>query len=324
MQRYLNSTSIPLPMAVFLASDNYDYEPDTISATSLIKPIRQIILSKRLPPEMQLIDISSLVKSRMGGAIHDGIERAWKTNYERAMEHLGYPEQVIKRIRINPDPDTVTPTDIPVYLEQRSYRDIDGYKLSGKYDFIAEGMVEDFKSTSTFTWVNATKTDDYRLQGSIYRWLNPKIVTKDHMRIQFLFTDWNQGKAKADPAYPQSAVDKQMIPLLSLEETEQYIRNKLDLISTYKDAPEEALPKCTDKELWRSDPIFKYFKNPEKRTRSTKNFTDRNEAYTRLAQDGGVGIVEEVPGKVVACKYCPAFAICSQKDELIAEGSLTL
>jgi len=43
-----------------------------------------------------------------------------------------------------------------------------------------------------------------------------------------------------------------------------------------------------------------------------------------MAADGGVGIVVEKPGQVLACKYCPAFPICSQKDELIADGSLQL
>ena len=46
MRKYLNGTNVPLSVALFLADDNYDYEPNTISATALIRPIRQIILSK--------------------------------------------------------------------------------------------------------------------------------------------------------------------------------------------------------------------------------------------------------------------------------------
>ena len=47
MSVYLNPSQVPLSLAVFLATDNYDYEPDTISATGLIRPLRQIILAKR-------------------------------------------------------------------------------------------------------------------------------------------------------------------------------------------------------------------------------------------------------------------------------------
>ena len=43
----------------------------------------------------------------------------------------------------------------------------------------------------------------------------------------------------------------------------------------------------------------------------------------RLMKDGGKGIVVEVPGAVVACNYCPAFTVCRQKDEYLADGTLT-
>jgi len=182
-------------------------------------------------------------------------------------------------------------------------------------------------------WNSADKAEDYALQGSMYRWLNPKIVTDDHMAINFLFTDFQPFRAKADPNYPPHATPQKLIPLKSIEETDQFVRNKLTLLERFKDAPEEELPLCTDKELWRKAPEWKYYKNPEKRTRSTKNFkvdefgsenAARSAAYTRLAKDKNVGVVVEVPGEVVACKYCAAFPICSQKDALIADGSLKL
>ncbi|WP_289100956.1 hypothetical protein [uncultured Marinobacter sp.] len=333
MRKYLNVHNVPLSMAVFLATDNYDYEENTISVTKLIKPVRQLVLASRVPESQALEDISGLVKSRMGSAIHDAIERSWVHNKDAAMKALGYPQRLIDKVLINPDPDAVTEDHIPVYLEQRSYREVMGYTVSGKFDFVAEGRVEDFKSTSTMAWNSADKAEDYALQGSMYRWLNPKIVTDDHMAINFLFTDFQPFRAKADPNYPPHATPQKLIPLKSIEETDQFVRNKLTLLERFKDAPEEELPLCTDKELWRKAPEWKYYKNPEKRTRSTKNFkvdefgsenAARSAAYTRLAKDKNVGVVVEVPGEVVACKYCAAFPICSQKDALIADGSLKL
>ena len=41
-------------------------------------------------------------------------------------------------------------------------------------------------------------------------------------------------------------------------------------------------------------------------------------------EDGQVGIVVEKPGLVMACKYCSAFSACSQKDDLVASGDLTI
>ena len=323
MRTFENSTGVPLSMAVYLATDHYDYIPNTISATGLMKPIRQTILGPRVPASLATNDILSVVKSRLGTSIHDGFEKAWVGgHYINAMQKLGYPQGVIDRITVNPEGELASDA-IPVYLEIRSFREIDGVTISGKFDFVAEGRVEDLKTTSTYTWVNGTKTDDYRTQGSIYRWLNPEIITADTMLIQFVFTDWMGAKAKADPRYPQRQTEKLEIPLMSLAETEAYIRGRLKQFKAHRDLPEADLPLCTDKELWRKDPAFKYYKNPDKRTKSTKNFNTLLEAQVRLVEDNNVGIVVTVPGKVIACNYCAAYPICTQKDAYLANGTLT-
>lgn len=325
MQSYSNVSSVPLSLAIFLASDNYDYDPNTISATALIKPIRQIILGGRVDTSTASIDLISMVASRMGTAIHDGIERAWLTNYKKAMSAIGIPPKVVDKVRINPTgDDRLEDGIIPIYLEQRVQKQVGKYLISGKFDFVGEGRVEDFKTTSTYTAVNNTNDAKYILQGSIYRWLNPEIITKDEMAIQFLFTDWSAMRAKQDPNYPQQRIQQRILPLKSIAEIDQYVRDKLNQIDHYMDAEEQNIPLCSDDDLWRSAPVFKYYKNPEKTTRSTKNFDTKQEAYVRLAEEGGKGIVIEHPGQVTACKYCSAFSVCSQKDALIAQGDLIL
>ena len=87
-------------MAVFLATDHYDYIPGTFSATKLLKPIRQLILTPRVPPELQTADLEDLVASRMGTAIHSGIELAWSPeNFPKAMEKLGYSPDLIAKVK---------------------------------------------------------------------------------------------------------------------------------------------------------------------------------------------------------------------------------
>ena len=326
MSKYANTSSVPLSLAVFLATDNYDHDQDesTISATALIKPLRQIVLSARVPEDMTPVDLVNLVPSRMGSAIHDAIERSWKDNYSNALAILGYPKRVIEKIRINPKPEELTDGVIPIYMEQRAKKTVGKFTVTGKYDFIGDGRVEDFKSTSTYTATNNTNDEKYIWQGSIYRWLNPQIITKDEMAIQFIFTDWSKAKAMADPKYPQQRIQQRILPLKSIQETDAFVTRKLNQIEQYWGATEEQLPLCTDTDLWRSEPVFKYYKNPEKRARSTKNFDNRHDAQLRYIEDGSVGIVVEQPGQVTACKYCPAFAVCSQKDALIASGDLVL
>jgi len=326
MQLYSNVSSVPLSMAVFLATDHYDHidEENYISATSLIKPLRQLILSSRVPRETAPPDLGAMIASRMGQALHDGIERAWIHNYQTALKALGHPQKVIDLIKVNPDRGSLKEGDIPVYLEQRAFKTVGKYRIGGKFDFVGEGRLEDFKSTSVYTAIHNTKDEDYCLQGSIYRWLNPDIVTKDSMAIQFIFTDWSGAKARQDPSYPQKRTVERVIGLKSIAETDAYVRRKLTLIEQYWDAPEAKIPECSDSDLWRSEPVFKYYKNPDKRSRSTKNFDTKQEANLRLAEDGHKGIVIERPGQVTACKYCSGFSVCTQKDRLIASGDLEI
>lgn len=324
--KYSNVSDVPLALAVFLATDSYDHNEDknTISATALLKPIRQIVLPSRLPVGEGLNSLGDMMASRIGTAIHDGIESAWKNNYKQALENIGMNKNVIDRIAINPKPEELTSNTIPIYLEQRLTRQIGKRKITGKFDFIGEGILQDFKSTSVWTYMYQTNTDKYQQQGSIYRWLDSNLITSDTMQIHFIFTDWKAPKFGGDPKYPTKRFLTQSIPLMNLNDTEKFITNKLNQIDKYWDAPEETIPECTDEELWRSSPIYKYYKNPSKLTRSTKNFDTPQEAYLRLAEDHNVGVVIASPGEVKACKYCPAYVACSQKDKLIASGDLII
>ena len=317
--KYSNFGNLPLPIAVWLASDSYTNE-NTISATSLLKSTRQIILSKRVPEETGLVDISSLVASRMGTAIHNAIETAWD-NPEQALIDLGMPK-VMDFLNINHYKEG----EHNISFEVRSYKEINGLLVSGQFDCVMDGQLYDFKSTKTYAFNDEHKAQDYIMQGSIYRYLNQQLITEDSISIIFIFTDWTPGKLYEDN-YPRAAVVEKHFPLLSIRDTEKFIKDKLNEIKMYADAPEAEIPYCNDKELWRTAPTYKYYKTIEayeQGKRSTKNFTDISEANARMYQDGGTGIVVTVPGSVRACKYCPAFTVCSQKDYYIQSGELKL
>ena len=313
-----NYGEIALPLAVWLAADGYDFNPGqskSISATSLLKPVRQILLQERLTDETRIqTDVSDRIASRLGHTIHDGIEKAWKGSYKESMKLLGYPQKLIDRVVINPtDPQ---PEDFPVYLEQRVSKEFMGYRISGKFDMILDGTIHDFKSTSAFSW-KGNKDEDYAMQGSVYRWLNRDKVTQDRMYIHFIFTDWQKHEARRNPDYPQQRLATKTFDLLSLSQTEDWLRTKFKTLEQYALEDEDKLPQCTDKDLWRSDPVWKYFSDPLKAdtpgARSTKNFDNPAEANAFKAEKGK-GVVVHVPGQVKACSYCPVFNICTQKD----------
>lgn len=325
---YTNLTGIDLSLAVWLVHDDYDFvATDTaISATGLLKPTRQIVLARRLDQMVQQglvqakpVDLASRIAARLGHAIHDSVEHAWKSGHKEALRLLGLPQSVIDRVRLNPSPqESLEPDIIPIYIEVRSARQLKGFTIAGKMDQCIDGRLKDTKSTSVWTQVFGRKDEDYSKQLSIYRWLNPHIVTEDEGDISFVFTDWKKSDSFGRPDYPQSRISKPMaVPLLSLRETETFISKKIDEILKYQDAPETSLPRCTDAELWRSETVWKYFSKPENK-KATKVFEGadaKTEAMKHLSSVGHKGLVREFPGKVKACSYCPAFPLCTQKDE---------
>lgn len=328
--RYTNVSAVPLALMPFLATDHYDHnaDPFTISATTLLKPLRQIILPSRVPEDFGLIDLASQMANRLGSAIHDGIERAWRTNFFNALLACGYKEKLIERIRIDPTDEELAanPDIIPFYMEQRASRKIGKWTVTGKWDFIGEGKVQDYKTASTWSYKNQVNADKQRKQGSIYRWLDPKKITEDEMLIHHIFMDWKVGMIKSDPNYPPQRFHTQKFELLTLAETEAFIRAKLALIEQHWDTPEDQLPLCDDEELWRTEPKYKYYANGDTNSaRSTKNFDTMQDAQIFMSvEKKGVGAIKEVLGEVKACTYCAGFPVCSQKDALIKAGELKL
>jgi len=322
---FTNKTGISLPMAVWLAHDTYDHnnEPHTISATSLLKPIRSTVLGMRIKDRN--VDISDLIPSQMGTSFHTALEVAWVEGYKTSMKKLGFPESLIESITINPPKTTVLPDGaMPIYLEQRASKKMGEWTISGKFDMVLEGALHDLKSCGTYGYITGDNVLKYIQQGSIYRWLNQDIVTEDILYIEYLFTDWSKMKAAQDPKYPQSRILTKKYTLMSIPETENFIQRKLLEISNAMPMGQKDMPLCTSEELWEKASTWKYYKNPAKKSRSTKNFDNAMDANTRLVQDGGSGEVVMVKGEVVFCRYCSASTICLQAEQYIMDGRLVL
>lgn len=328
--KYTNTTNIPLPLAIWLASDSYMYAKtaNEISATTLMKSPRYIIATRRamfpeqfksslkLEPELLrtllLEDISNKIASRMGTAIHSAIDQAITGNHVNALTDLGYEANVINKILINPEPDKVNKESITFYTENRMYKDILNFSISGQYDVVINGELHDIKTTSTFTYTNGLKDKDYIIQGSIYKWLNPELVTGSNIVINFLFTDWSKNYALSREDYPKCRALGKSYELWSLDKTESYIKDKLNTINQYWEAPLEEIPCCTEDQLYSSKPVYKYYKGGyAEGKRSTKNFDTHVEATLYRGTHNNVGEIIVNKG---APFYCPCCQITSSSN----------
>ena len=326
--KYTNNNNISLPLAVWLMHDDYDYDSRTnvISATSLLKPTRALVLKYQNAGLDKSVDITDLVSARMGSAIHTIAEKAWlhTPNIKNALAALG-TSNLTGQFIVNPSDDVLKDmqeSSIPVYVEQRHETTVGDYIISGKYDLVLDGTLSDYKSTSVWTYIYDSNAMKYTQQGSIYKWLAPDRITDNKVSIQFIFTDWSAANAARDSKYPQSRVLTRDYPLWSTDRTENYIKDKLQDVTSLLDKPQEQLPQCTSEELWESATKYKYFKNPDAQ-RATKNFDSLDEANVRLATEG-IGTIKTVPGEAKACRYCEVVEVCDQAQSLINQGRLVL
>lgn len=320
--KYTNKDNIPLALAVLFCSDFYDYNRSekTISATSLLDTTKQIILSQRLTGEGEM-DVSDRIASSLGSAIHTALEQAWLNKPKQILESLGYSQEIRNKIQVNPERICAFEKEIiPIYVEQRASKQIAGWTVTGKFDIIIDGRLNDLKNRQAYAYIFQSNAEKDILQASIYRWLNQDKVTQEDFSILWLFTDWSKKEARQNKDYPQRRWIEQKYKLKPIKEIEEYIVNKLNTIDKLLDKPESELPKCNKEELWMDDPIWKYYKDPTKTARSTKNFSSQSEANMRLIKDGNVGLVVEHKAYAKRCSYCPCSTICEQYLDLKSQG----
>lgn len=304
---FTNKFNFPEQIVYWLQTDDYDHSksPNTVSATTLMKPVQAVEIEQRFKDKI-VTDVSDLVTSRYGTAIHDSFEKA------------------------NP-PNTIQ--------EVRFYRDFEEFTISGKVDMIRDmdkdvHRITDLKSTSVWTYTKGSRKEDYSLQMSIYKWLCKKGYYIDNLEkklsrlpiaetadIFYVFTDWSKAEARnKGNSYPQSRVATMTVELLSDEEIEKWISNRLELIRDARKQPLNKLPKCTKEELWQSDTTWAVKKKGGKRATAVAGSSQ--EAYA-IASKKPDYIVEKRDGEARRCDYCLAKPFCLQAQQLQRDGLIT-
>jgi hypothetical protein len=325
MTQVKNNGNIPLPLAVMFLHDDYDHQnvnhPKTLSVTTLLKPIQEIILSQKyLQPlhKYSVIDLANISSSSLGSAMHSLLEKAW-SKPQKALQLLDYPMHIINNILINPEPNELTDSSIPIYIEQRTTKQINGWNITGKFDLIFDGYLYDLKYRKAYSYLAQSNKEHDTLQGSMYRWLNPEKVLEDWFSIVWILSDWNKASTVTNKQYPPNKYIEQRLALLSTQATERFITDVLDQIEANLDKPDHLLPKCSPEDLWMDSPIWKYYKTKGS-NRSTKNYDNEYAAITHFIKDGAVGEIIKVQGNARRCEYCSVNQICSQVKELKAQG----
>ena len=293
--KYTNKFGFPEYVVEWLKFDEYDLQKGAISATSLMKPPKMYVLEQMYSDDIE-IEVSDLVASRYGTAIHDSVEKVKLTN---------------------------------AIQEKRIATIIDGAKIVGKFDIMLKTEEEtyklvDVKSTSVWTYIYGSKDEDYVKQLSIYRLLgvrNGYPVEKD-AEIFMVFTDWSPSKAKREEEYPDTRVKIKKIKLWSIKETEEWIEERLRMFRETAAAPQKDMPDCNEEELWGDKTTYAVMKKGRKT--AVRVLNSELEADTYIERNTEFNpkdlYVEKRPAKVRRCNYCKVKEFCKQYGELKSKG----
>ena len=269
----------------------------TLSATSLLKPVRAHWLTKRYGDSLET-DVLDRLSSKFGDAVHASFAQVQTPNVLKE-------NRTSKSIIVDGQP----------------------YTINGKYDILAKEngvwVLKDIKTTSVWSFIFRGKDEDYIKQLSVYRWLlSNDYVIDDTGYIHFVFTDWQSSKAKQDTegTYPKHKIQANYkINLMDISDTDDWIMARVKEFHDAKDVADDQLPLCTNEELWAESDTWAVYKQGMT-SRAAK--VCKSEAEARLyIQDKGIrGFVQHRPGKVKHCKYCSASPFCNQFKDLQAKN----
>ena len=270
MATFTNVHGLPQSIVAAVTADPYVGGGD-ISVTKLIDApqVRTLMAKHR---DAITTDVSERIWSLLGQAVHTILERA-------ALRQEG------------------------MVAEDRLYADVAGWQLSGQFDVmhLDTGVLSDYKVTTVYKLQN---TDAWTQQLNVLRWLAHKNgITVNTLEIIAILRDWKKGEAERKPeTYPQTPITRVEIPVWSLEDTEEYI---LDRVQLHQFSQKGGRVDCTDDERWYTGTQFALMKGGGKR--AVKLFDERP---TEIPEGHHV---EERPGEYRRCaSYCEVRAFCPQ------------
>jgi hypothetical protein len=272
MPTITNTLNLPAAIVAAVTNDPYTSGNSDVSATKLIDAPQVVHLSRQHHDKLT-VDVSERIWALLGQAVHTILERA------------GLREE-------------------GMVVEERLYAQVLGWTISGQVDrmHVDAGKLSDYKVTTVY---KKHGSDSWTKQLNVLRWLahqNGHVV--DSLEIVAIFRDWRKTDSERQQDYPAAAVQVIPVPVWSLEETEDYIYERVALHQAARkgvDVP------CTDQERWYSGTKYALMKVGGKRALRVVDSRDMLEPV------GDGQFIQERPGEYKRCQhYCDVRDFCAQ------------
>ena len=222
--KIVNTSGIPDSIFRYLSQDNYDYEVkgDSFSVTEILNPVQIVILKRRHWKDLTVDAIDQLWKL-LGSGVHAILEK------EKGIEK-------IERLKV----------------------EILGRTVSGRWDRIFNNEITDYKVTSAWSVVYGSRDNEWMEQLSIYRWLYFKVkgvLLAPRGYIVALLRDWSDKnteplKSGKENKYPKAPALQIGFDLMTPEQTENEVTEKIAKILEAEKLSDDHLPECSDEDRW--------------------------------------------------------------------------
>lgn len=285
-----NNLSGPHVRAAEASASSHPPRKNQRSVTQLTKAPRQLLLERRHWDDLEQ-DATELLKPMIGTAWH-----AWLAKF-------------------------VKEGDLSEHFSMHPVKN--GWELTGTCDLLEKDTMTlvDHKTSSIFGYLLGQKFE-HVAQLNIYRWLLEKEGFEiKKLKNDFTFTDHKWREALRDPNYPQACSIGVDVPMWTMEKTEAYINERMELHAAQEKLADDDLLHCTRDEMWQHDESWAVKKNGGKRALNGSVSKTEAEAVNFWKSQKGEGkghFVEYRPGERVKCDmYCVAgkSGLCNQWND---------
>lgn len=275
--RITNNANLPRAF-VEMASRDYASEDGVYRVTALLKGIREHILERRHFSEIET-DASDMIWLLLGTAAHKVLEQ----QIEGANE--------LREIRLR----------VPVLDKV----------ISGRFDSYDAETIVDYKTTTVWKIIFG-EYDDWRRQLLIYAWMLEKSgFPVKQGKIVAILRDHSKRDAKYKADYPDKPVKVIEFDFGAEDyaEIEQWLIERVTLISDCEKLSDDDLPVCTPEERFNSGDKYAVMKKGRK---TALRVLDSEDAAREWMQNNGGDTIEKRPGEDKKCaEYCNACKFCN-------------
>ena len=295
-----NNFGMPQPFVDFAINDKYSKGKADISVTSLIDSPKIRLMKDKYDDQIE-VDAVDMVWALFGTAVHSVLEKSKQSD------------------------DIIT--------EERLYKEVDGWVLSGAIDrqefiYNDDGSrtvnIIDYKVTSV--WSVIYGKPEWENQLNCYAYLASK-TNVGSLKICAILRDWNRRDAEKKEDYPKAPIVFVDIPLWDKSKTEEYIK---DRIRIHQEAQisfdlNEDVGLCSDEDMWKKNDTWAVKKKGQKRAirvldseEEANNYIDwhneTDQVYTKKTDLE----IEFRSGEYTRCgNYCSVADFCNQYKERV-------